>query len=144
MIPTQYALEREFVNKFIDFTIEHPLLINEEERKLFIWGHEISLPDGKGNYNTGKLDLIGTDEKGEVWLIEAKLNSNSEWNSTIWKNQIEMYANSLQKRTEQEIVLSTKRYLEKKSANAVFPPFLNGTSSLSEAFCQWTSFDHQR
>lgn len=141
MIITEYAIEKEFVNKFIEFTFNNPIIINGEERRLFIWGHEIILPDGKGNYNSGILDLIGTDQSGEVWLIEAKLNSNKEWTSSIWQNQIGLYAKSLQKRSELEIALGARRYIVKESAGVIFPPFiLNGTSSLSEAFCQWASF----
>lgn len=140
MIVNEYAIESQFVNEFIEFTFNHPLVIKGDERTLFIWGHEVLLPDGKGNYNSGILDLIGTDDKGEVWLIEAKLNNNKEWNSGIWQNQIGLYAESLKKRTEQEIVLGARRYIVKASAGTVFPPFIsNGTSSLSEAFCQWAS-----
>lgn len=111
MIITEYAIEKELVNKFIEYTFNNPIVINGEERRLFIWGHEILLPDGKGDYNSGILDLIGTDETGAVWLIEAKLNSNSEWSSNIWGNQIGLYAKSLQKRSEQEIVLGARRYI---------------------------------
>lgn len=140
MILTEYAIESEFINKFIEYTFDHPLLINGEEKRLFIWGREVWLPDGKSSYNSGIIDLIGTDEIGEVWLLEAKLNSNKEWNSNIWKNQIGLYAKALKNRTEQEIVLSARRYIEKKSAGSVFPPFiLSGTKSLSDAFCQWVS-----
>lgn len=140
MILTEYVIEREFVNKFIQFTFDNPLVINGIERRLFIWGHEILLPDGKGDYNSGILDLIGTDERGEVWLIEAKLNSNKEWNSNIWENQLGLYAKSLRKRSEQEIVLGARRYIVKESAGTLFPPFiLDGTNSLSDAFCQWAS-----
>lgn len=78
MILTQYVIEHQFVNKFIEYTFDHPLTINGMDRRIFIWGHEILLPDGKGDFNSGILDLIGTDELGEVWLIEAKLSSNTE------------------------------------------------------------------
>ncbi|WP_394121415.1 hypothetical protein [Planococcus donghaensis] len=141
MIITEYVIEHQFVNKFIEHTIEYPLLVDGKERRIFIWGHEILLPDGKGDFNSGILDLIGTDELGEVWLIEAKLNSNTEWHSNIWQKQIGLYAASLQKRTEQEIVLGSRRYIEKKSAGTIFPPYIKKeTSSLSDAFCQWSTY----
>lgn len=138
MIITDYALEKELVNEFIEYTFHHPLETNGEKRNIFIWGHEILLQDGKGEHNSGKLDLLGTDDTGEVWLIEAKLNSNKEWTSEIWNKQIGMYAKSLQKRTEQEIVLGAKRYIRKESIGVPFSPFIpDDIESLADAFCQW-------
>lgn len=134
----KYANEQQLVNSFIQYTFTNSISIAGKERRLFLWGYEVLLLDGKGDYNAGILDLIGTDENGEVWLIEAKLCNNSEWNSKIWENQIGLYAISLKKRTEQEIVLGARRYIVKESAGTVFPPFLpNNTQSLVEAFCQW-------
>ncbi|WKA50199.1 hypothetical protein QWY22_15010 [Planococcus liqunii] len=141
MIISEYAIERELVNRFIEYTFTHPLNIEGEERRLFIWGHEILLLDGKGDYKAGILDLLATDEKGEVWLIEAKLCNNKEWTPAIWKSQVGPYAKSLMKRTEQEIALGARRYIVKESAGAVFPQFLpTDTSSLVEAFCHWAVF----
>ncbi|RNF39592.1 hypothetical protein [Planococcus salinus] len=141
MIISEYAIEQELVNRFIKYTSKHPLTIEGKERRLFIWGYEILLVDGKGDYNAGILDLLGTDEDGEVWLIEAKLCNNTEWNSTIWTNQIGLYAKSLQKRTEQELVLGARRYIVKESAGTVFPEFIPAnTESLVEAFCHWALF----
>ncbi|EGA90846.1 hypothetical protein GPDM_03090 [Planococcus donghaensis MPA1U2] len=140
MILNEYVIEKQLVNKFIEHTFDYPLLINGKARKIFIWGHEILLPDGKGSSKSGILDLIGTDELGEVWLIEAKLSSNTEWHSNIWQNQLGLYAISLKKRSEQEIVLGSRRYIKKRSTGTVFPPYIiSETSSLSDAFCQWAS-----
>lgn len=138
VIISEYAFERELVNRFIKYTFTNPLNIEGKERRLFIWGHEIFLLDGKGDFKTGILDLLATDEEGEVWLIEAKLCNNKEWNSNIWKTQIGLYAESLKKRTEQEIVLGARRYIVKESMGAIFPQFLpSNTESLVEAFCHW-------
>ncbi|MDN7244668.1 hypothetical protein [Planococcus shenhongbingii] len=137
----QYANEQQLVNSFIHYTFTNLIRIEGEERRIFIWGYEILLLDGKGDYNAGILDLIGTDDNGEVWLIEAKLCNNKEWNTNIWENQIGLYAKSLQKRTEQEIVLGARRYIVKESAGTVFPEFVPpGTESLVEAFCHWALY----
>ncbi|MDN7241702.1 hypothetical protein QWY14_07845 [Planococcus sp. N028] len=138
MIISEYAIERQLVNSFIKYTFTNAMSIEGKTTRLFIWGYEILLPDGKGQYNSGILDLFGTDEDGEVWLIEAKLISNKEWNSEIWNEQLGLYAKSLQKRTEQEIVLGARRYIMKESAGTFFLDFIpNNTKSLSEAFQHW-------
>lgn len=82
--------------------------------------------------------MIGTDEQGDTWLIEAKLCSNPELNENIWREQLDPYRLSLSKRSEDEIVMGARRYLIKANANSVFPPFINDSvEGLYDGFKQW-------
>ncbi|GMB09329.1 hypothetical protein [Thermolongibacillus altinsuensis] len=139
MIISIYPNERQLVNAFMEYTFAHQIpLTNGETRKLFIWGNEIWLPDGKSGNRSGILDVIGTDENGEVWLIEAKLCSNPELNENIWREQLDPYRLSLSKRSEDEIVMGARRYLIKANADSVFPPFINDrVEGLYDGFKQW-------
>jgi hypothetical protein len=139
LIISIYPNERQLVNAFIEYTFSNPIsLANGETRKLFIWGNEIWLPDGKSKNRSGTLDVIGTDEQGEVWLIEAKLCSNSELDENIWKRQLDRYRLSLSKRSEEEIAMGARRYLIKANADSVFPPFINDSvEGLYDGFKQW-------
>lgn len=139
MIISIYPNERQLVNAFMEYTFSNPIALNNgETRKLFIWGNEIWLPDGKSRNRSGILDVIGTDEKGDVWLIEAKLCSNPELNENIWREQLDPYRLSLSKRSEDEIVMGARRYLIKANANSVFPPFINDSvEGLYDGFKQW-------
>ncbi|MFZ2463141.1 MAG: hypothetical protein WAW77_05855 [Caldibacillus thermoamylovorans] len=139
MIISIYPNERQLVNAFIEYTFYNPIpLTNGETRKLFIWGNEIWLPDGKSRNRSGILDVIGTDEKGDVWLIEAKLCSNPELNENIWREQLDPYRLSLSKRSEDEIVMGARRYLIKANADSVFPPFIDDSvEGLYDGFKQW-------
>jgi len=138
MIVSNYPNERALVNDFVTYTFSHPLpLSSGEERRLFIWGYEVWLPEGKSNTKSGSIDLIGTDDHGNVWLIEAKLCTNRELNHHIWSRQIDPYRISLSKREEYQIAMSARRFLLGNSAEAVKSPYLIHTKGLFHAFEQW-------
>ncbi|QTD40822.1 hypothetical protein [Sporosarcina sp. Te-1] len=135
---TTETVKRQVLNKFLIHTFTQPLVIQGIERRIFIWGHEVVLPIKNGKYTRDSLDLIGTDETGDVWLIVYRRNDASNAHSTISWNQLNAYANTLRKWTEPELVLSARRYLLRESSGLGFPPFLpHATSGLSDAFGQW-------
>lgn len=137
MYLSAYALEKELVDVFLNYTIQQPLLINRRYVRFFVWGYEMYMRDGRGN-NAGTLDLLATDETGEVWLIEAKLCTNAEWNELIWQNQISLYRQGLMTKTELDIALMSRRFLKQQGSSKTYAPFLNREiQGLSEAFEKW-------
>jgi hypothetical protein len=138
MIDSAYPNERTLVNEFVQYTFSNKLpLSNGEERQVFIWGYELWLPEGKSQTKSGSIDLVGTDEHGDVWLIEAKLCTNPELNTGIWKKQIDPYRVSLAKREEGQIAMGARRFLMGDSAEAVKAPYISGAKGLYHAFEQW-------
>lgn len=143
MVLSLFANEEQLVNEFVSYTHTNALtLSNGERRKLFVWGNEIWLQDGKGGNRAGILDLLATDETGEVWLIEAKLCSNPELCSKIWHSQIELYRKSLMKQSEDSIVLASRQYLlGLKNGVILFSYLQKDTQNLFEAFQQWVLYN---
>lgn len=138
MILADTTIERHLLNDFLTFTFTHPLLIHGKERRIFIWGHAMALPVQNGKYTSESLDLIGTDETGNVWLIAKKRNDFHQDISTYSWSQLNAYANAIRKWSEAELVLSARRYLLKINDCLPYPPFLpHATSGLSDAFGQW-------
>lgn len=142
MIIYEFASKKHLVDEFIKYTHSNKLnLSNATQVGLFVWGHEIWLPEGgKSGYN-GSIDLIGTDELGNVWLIEAKQSANPELNPGIWKKQILNYRWALSRRTHDEISIKSRRYLLRNGSSDTVPNYIGQEcNSLFDAFCDWTSF----
>jgi hypothetical protein len=141
MIIYEYANEQHLVNEFIKYTHRNKLRISEtEEVWLFIWGHEVWLPEGGKQGFNGSIDIIGTDEKGNVWLIEAKQSLNPELCEGIWENQILNYRRGLSRRTHDEISMKSRRYLLNNGKNQTAPVFIdNQCNSLFDAFNSWAN-----
>jgi len=98
----------------------------------------MELPVQNGKYTGDSLDLIGTDESGNVWLISKKRNESHQDNSKYGWSLLNAYANTIRKWSEAEIVLSSRHYLLKVNESLPHPPFLpHVTSGLSDAFGQW-------
>ncbi|MCG3088255.1 hypothetical protein [Sporosarcina cyprini] len=98
----------------------------------------MELPVQNGKYTGDSLDLIGTDEIGNVWLISKKRNEFHQDNSKYGWSLLNTYANTIRKWSETELVLSARRYLLKVNESFPYPPFLpHATSGLSDAFGQW-------
>ncbi|GAA4713906.1 hypothetical protein [Brevibacillus fulvus] len=143
MMICEYANEQHLVTEFIRYTHKRKLcLASGQALSLFVWGHELWLPEGGKKGYTGAIDLLATDETGNVWLIEAKQSANPELSPLIWENQIVNYRRGLARRTPEEVSLKTRRFLLNKGELGLAHPFLSpDCDSLLEAFCSWA--DHQ-
>lgn len=51
----EYAGEKHLVEEFISFSRKKPIKIHGEERRFFVWGYEIWLPEGGKNKGPGGL-----------------------------------------------------------------------------------------
>lgn len=142
MIIYEFASEKHLVDEFIKYTHSNKLNLSYGKQvHLFVWGYEMWLPEGgKLGYN-GSIDLIGTDELGNVWLIEAKQSANPELNKAIWNNQILNYRKALSRRTHDEISLKSRRYLLRLGNSDTVPNYIGEEcNSLYDAFCDWARF----
>lgn len=138
----EYGGERDMVLDFVRFSWDNPVRINETmNRRIFFWGYELWLAPGNTIDDRGAVDLIGTDEAGTVWLVEAKLHSNPELSPDVWHRQVLRYRRALADMKPEDVVMQSRRYLQGNSLNAVAPHFLaNGCHSLQESFVQWCNY----
>lgn len=111
MILCDYINEKEFVYRFIAATMTNKMNINGHQHSLFVWGAEIWLPEGGRDGFSGSLDLIGTDDLGQVWLVEAKLRANPELCPAIWEKQLLPYRYGLAQLHSDTINRRSRRYL---------------------------------
>ncbi|QRG67209.1 hypothetical protein [Brevibacillus choshinensis] len=142
MIISEYANENHLVTEFIQYTLQNKLVLaSGKECALFVWGYEFWLPEGGKRGYTGAIDLLATDDRGNVWLIEAKQSGNPELSSHIWENQIMNYRRALGRRTQEEISLKTRRFLLNKGAGGLSHPYISdGCDSLLDAFRNWAVY----
>ncbi len=136
VIACDYINEHGLVQRFIEETMRRTIIVNGEQRRWFVWGVEIWLPEGGNDGFSGSLDLIATDDIGQVWLVEAKLRTNPELSKEIWTRQLLPYRYGLSRLSPDTINRRSRRYLLNQGAIK--------TSSLSldykhlyDAFLSW-------
>lgn len=117
MILCDYINEHGLVLRFIEETMRTTLVVNGEMRRWFVWGAEIWLPEGGSDGFSGSLDLIATDDIGQVWLVEAKLRTNPELSPEIWQRQLLPYRYGLSRLTPDTINRRSRRYLLNQEAS---------------------------
>lgn len=137
-----YANEKHLVEEFMKFTNNNRIILpNNESVHLFIWGYELWLSEGGKSGGSGRIDLIGTDDTGNVWLIEAKTSDNFELKPSIWGKQVLNYREALSSCKDTEISLKTSKYLLGDRNSVIVPSFIDrNCESLFDAFCNWTNF----
>jgi hypothetical protein len=87
------------------------ILKSDNGLHVFVWGHEVDLHDAGRRGGDGSADLITTDEKGMVWLIEAKFSQTSERGDFVWGNQLLRYKQAIQCMEWQDILAYAKNFL---------------------------------
>ncbi|MGO0060138.1 hypothetical protein ACTID9_09045 [Brevibacillus fluminis] len=142
MMICEYVNENHMVTEFVRYTYQNKLILGSgHKHALFVWGHEFWIPEGGKNGYTGAIDLLATDECGNVWLIEAKQSCNPELSGTIWENQIMGYRRALSRRTQEEISLKARRFLLNKGGSGFSHPYRSHEcDSLLEAFRNWAVY----
>ena len=140
MIIYEYANEQHIVHEFAKFTHTNKVKLPDgKEFWFFIWGYEVWLPEGGKQGFNGSIDLLASDESGNVWLIEAKQSANPELSSSIWDHQIIKYRGALSRRSHEEISMKTRRFLLRRGTTNLAPSFLNQECvSLFNAFEKWS------
>ncbi|EAO9488666.1 hypothetical protein AKL49_25670, partial [Salmonella enterica] len=137
----EYAGEKDLVQEFVNYINHYPLTLSNESVFLFIWGYELWMPIGGRHGTAGIPDLIGTDTKGRVWLIEAKHSLNSELRDDIWSVQIQGYRRALATLPSEDIILQSQRYLTNQSDKVSRPHFVSDEcDGLLRAFQDWLIF----
>lgn len=82
--------------------------------------------------------MLATDDKGDVWLIEAKLCSNPELEQRIWHRQIDFYRQSIMKRSTDSMILASRTYILSLPSLVVgLSSTDTTTNSLFQAFLHW-------
>ena len=92
-----FELEADLVRLFADSVHRFPIeALSPGATRLLIIGHETRLPEaGKGG-GGGSVDLLAVDDRGELWVIEAKLSRNAECVPLyVFANQLLRYASAL-------------------------------------------------
>jgi len=143
MIINEYANEEHIVHELIRYTHNNKLhLPSGSSLHFFVWGYEFWLPEGGKSGYTGSIDLIATDNNGNVWLVEAKQSANPELNANIWENQILKYRWALSRRSHDEISMKSRRFLlNGGKATGIVPPFIHkDCHSLFQAFVNWSKY----
>lgn len=139
MIVTEYANEGHIVKEFIQYTLNKPVSISPDQTiRFFVWGFELWLPEGGKQGYSGSIDLIASDELGNVWLIEAKQSANPELNPELWRNQILNYRWALARRSHNEISMKSRRFLLGNGSIDLIPNELGFSNSLFDAFKKWS------
>lgn len=139
MILYEYANEEHLVHEFIKYTFNHKVDISEKKSAFLVWGYELWLPEGGKNGYSGSIDLIATDEHGNVWLLEAKQSANPELSPAIWDNQILNYRRGLALLPHKIISMRSRRFLMNAGGFTSVPMFINeNCNSLFHAFVNWS------
>lgn len=135
-----FANEMDLVDQFVHFTKHHQIEFPEgKEGYLFIWARELHVLGGGRRKHQGRIDVMGTDEFGRVWLIEAKLQSNPELHPGIWREQVLTYREALAQRETEEIIMRSRRFLRStKEYTSLYQAFVEWTASIGrdESFAQ--------
>lgn len=139
MILSEYASEEHLVDEFVLYTQRNRISINGlPPMYLFVWGHELWIPEGGKSGYTGSIDLVATDEKGRVWLIEAKQSGNPELCKDIWYSQILNYRKALSNYSPEYISLKTRNFLLNRGSKKLVPGFIaENCDSMLKAFERW-------
>ena len=147
-----FTYEEFYHQAFIDFIDEFPdnLKTNSDE-KLLVWAHELACPGAgrlKKGEGQGKADILTVDESGFPWLIEAKINSNTELNGNVWSKQIEKYRESLMKKNWYSFESDFMKFLNQNKKERTTKPQLkdfNTAESFQDVIKIWqTSIDRRK
>lgn len=140
MVNRPYANEIDLVDQFVEYTKIHRVNFPDGRNgALFIWARELHVLGGGRRMHQGRIDLMGTDEFGRVWLIEAKLQKNPELHPGIWQEQVLTYRQALTKRKTEELILRSRRFLRnRKDYNSLYQAFVEWSHSIDkdEAFAR--------
>lgn len=140
MTTIAFANEIDLVDQFVHFTKHHKIKFPKgEEGYLFIWARELHVLGGGRRKHQGRIDVMGTDEFGRVWLIEAKLQSNPELHPGIWREQVLTYREALAQRKTEEIIMRSRRFLRNsRDYTSLYQAFVEWAESIGrdEAFAQ--------
>lgn len=137
MILCDYINEQGFVRSFIEAANQSPIVVNGNSKSWLVWGAEIWLPEGGRDGFSGSLDLIATDDTGQVWLVEAKLRTNPELVPIIWEKQILPYRYGLAQLNPNTINRRSRRYLVNQGAIKTFLQEVQDCRHLYDAFAAW-------
>lgn len=92
-----FADERDLIRAFGGLVAHFPTAaLSPEARHLLVIGSEVHLEAGSTSGGAGSADLLAVDDRGELWLIEAKLQRNAQSNPWyLFGRQLSTYADAL-------------------------------------------------
>lgn len=94
--------------------------------------------EGGRHGHSGRIDILATDVKGNVWLIEAKEGCNSELRADLWESQVLPYRDGLRQTSSEDIILRSERYLKGDCRDMAPPDFIpENCNSLLDVFTYW-------
>ena len=135
---SHYAGEKDLVSQFIKYSASNPIHVGNKDLPILIWGYEIWVMEGGRYGHSGRIDLLGTDIEGNVWLIEAKEGENPELRSDIWESQVLPYRTGLMQTSPEMIILRSERYLTGHSVDMLPPSFISeNCDNLLDIFICW-------
>jgi len=80
--------------------------------RMLVIGNEVAVHGAGSGGSTGSIDILAVDDRGEVWLIEAKLARNTQSDPAyVFGNQLARYASGVMKMDVASIHRSLEEYL---------------------------------
>ncbi len=130
--------ERDYHMHLIEHIDRLPELLKSESGVgVFVWGHEVKLLDAGSGGGDGLADLFTVDERGVVWLIEAKFGYNPELSRFVWERQLLRYRTAIARMSWQRLLHSCETFLKGREATRpvlVLPP---NAGSFLDAIAIW-------